>query len=486
MIRPEDSRQNAVPHRLKTMSPLALLLLVLGACGGAAPPPIPHVDMQGLPQAVSAQLNHSLQQSAAAPIGSEQFAAVNGTLAMQLHVYGFLPQALVCYERALSASPDAFDWHYMRADVLARLGHAAQAQAGFADALARAPENLDARLRIAQLQLDAGDAAAALATLGKVSHEQYSAASTQFLLGRARQMSGDYKAASEHLRNALARRGAFGAGHYALASVYRALGEDALAREQLSEFERARNVKLLLDPRMRAQLSAMVASDRRDVLEATSHAGKGEIDKAIAAYLRAAATDPDNANTHASLVGLYALAGDVAKAEEHFQRATELTRALPRAYANMGLAFARSGQREAAAQRYRDAVQLEPHDPQLSASYARVLEQAGQSEAAIAEHHRMLSNEPAAGTARLALIRLHGEMGHDDQVQTLLAQARALADASTVPALRQAATQARAAGDVAAAVALLEEAGAMASARGEHANVAAVNSELLRIQAGQQ
>ncbi len=470
-------------HRiLKTLS----LLLLLSACAGPAPPPIPHVDMQGLPDAVSSQLNASLQQSAAARAGSEQFAAVNGTLAMQLHVYGFLPQALVCYERALSARPETFDWHYLRADVLARLGHAQQAQAAFNDALVRAPDNLDAHLRIADLRLNAGDAAGALVTLGNVGHEQYPQATTQFLLGRARHMLGDHTVARDHLSNALSQRGSFGAGHYALANVYRALGEDALARAQLSKFESVRNVKLLLDPRMRAQLSAMVASDRRDVLEATTHASKGEIQKAIAAYLRASATDPDNANTHASLVGLYALAGEVERAQEHFQRASELTHALPRAYANMGLAYARSGQTEAAVERYRQAVQLEPHDPQLSATYANTLERSGALEAAIAEHQRMLTNEPAAGPTRVALIRLQGARGRHSQVQVLLAQSRALADAWTVPALRQGATQALASGDVTAAVSLLEEAAALAGARGEHANLAGANAELLRIQAGQQ
>src|SRR5438067_1217542 len=93
------------------------------------------------------------QREAAAHLTDAQAA---GSLGRVLQAWEQWEAARQAYARAQALAPDAFEWRYLDAIVLQRLARPAEAAAELKAALARTPDYLPARLKLAEALLDAG------------------------------------------------------------------------------------------------------------------------------------------------------------------------------------------------------------------------------------------------------------------------------------------------------------------------------------------
>ena len=128
--------------------------------------------------------------------------------------------------------------------------------------------------------------------------------------------------------------------------------------------------------------------------------------RAIAAFSRAAQTDPKSALIHESLGTIYADRGNFRKAVEHIDRAVSLTgdSVAPACLRRMAKKQHWSGQPELAAATYRELLQLENSDvPRYQPKLIQAMIDAGMANSALAEIERYLKTDQD----KLQLAELH-------------------------------------------------------------------------------
>jgi Flp pilus assembly protein TadD len=121
---------------------------------------------------------------------------------------------------------------YLEAVVLQRLARPADAAARLEAAVALKPDDLPARLKLAEATLDAGDLDRSEALFARLTSSDCAPA-VQLGLGRIAGARGRHAQAIEHLNRAIALFPEFGAAHYALALAYRAAGRREEAQAAL-------------------------------------------------------------------------------------------------------------------------------------------------------------------------------------------------------------------------------------------------------------
>ena len=129
-------------------------------------------------------------------------------------------------------APRRRDWPYLDAVVLQRLARPAEAVTRLRAALAIAPGDLPARLRLAETLLDAGELDASEQAFAALTEPAVEPA-VQFGLGRIAAQRGQPSAAIPHLERAIKLFPEFGAAHYALARAYRAIGRTEDAQHEI-------------------------------------------------------------------------------------------------------------------------------------------------------------------------------------------------------------------------------------------------------------
>jgi predicted Zn-dependent protease len=215
---------------------LPLLLALVAGCAEREPlPPLPDVAFDDVSGPVAEQLEESLAAARAA----DADATANGRLGMVLQAYLRLPAAEVAYRRARRLDPGVFQWCYLHGVVLQALGSSAEAIATLSDALELRPGYVPAELRLAALQVEAGQPESARALYAAILERWPDSAPANLGLGRLLLGEGDAEAALEPLMKAARAAPDAGAVHYALAQAYAALGDADSAATHTARFEAA-------------------------------------------------------------------------------------------------------------------------------------------------------------------------------------------------------------------------------------------------------
>ena len=161
-----------------------------------------------------------------------------GTLARTLHAWDQWGAAHDAYLRAQALAPRAVEWPYLDGVALQRLARPVEAAARFDDVLRRTPDNLPARVRLAEALLDSGNLDRAEQLYDALRREPAAAPVAEWGLGRIAAARDRPELAVTHLERAVALFPEYGAAHYALALSYRALGRREAAERALELHQR--------------------------------------------------------------------------------------------------------------------------------------------------------------------------------------------------------------------------------------------------------
>jgi len=203
---------------------------------------------------------------------------------------------------------------------------------------------------------------------------QLDSAESHYNRGVELDRQGNYKAAIEEYRKAVALKSALAEGHYNLAVDLDHEGNYAAG---MAEYRNAIAVKPDLAD---AHYNLGVDLDRQDDYEA-----------AISEYRKEVAVNAGDADAHYNLgVDLFRK-DELETAIAEFRRALALKTNWPEAHIFLGGILFRRGDDEAAIVEFREALAAKPNSPQIHYNLAVVLSHKGDREAAITEYRRALA-----------------------------------------------------------------------------------------------
>jgi tetratricopeptide (TPR) repeat protein len=179
-----------------------------------------------------AMLEHLLERF---PDDAEGWSALGAAL----HQADQLPAALIAFTRAARAAPSPAT-QLRRGAVLQSLGRPADAAEAFRAALALAPDNVDAALKLGLCLRQAGDLAGAGAALERAVALDPARAPSWFALGLARQDGRDFAGAVAAYRRALALRPELAEAAVNLGIALQQSGDLAAAKAAYAEALRLR------------------------------------------------------------------------------------------------------------------------------------------------------------------------------------------------------------------------------------------------------
>jgi len=383
----------------------------------AAPPapwdqrllPVPESDLSGAEPAIRQAITDARSAIAdllASPDSDpKRLAQAYGRLGALLVLREVETPANAAFHNAQTLEPDAFRWPYYAGYLAMMTGNNDRALELFEAARALDPDYPTLYLRLGKVHLDRSELAEAKADLERVMDVPGLAPAAHLYLGQIANLERRYPDAVAHLTKTLELDPDATEAQWPLAQAYRALGEDAKAREHMALVEpRTPPAKdpLLEQLRGAAQQSvpaferAIYAVDKRDYQTAA---------KEFAAGLEVA---PDNLPARVSYARVLYLAGEQGKAESELDRVLAADPNQTLALFLKGVLLQQQGDGTGAADYYRRALAIEPDHPGVLYYLANLDFTSGRYAEAAAGYRRALKAEDAPPPARLlALVAGH-------------------------------------------------------------------------------
>jgi tetratricopeptide (TPR) repeat protein len=385
---------------------------------GDTPPQLPALPIDSYPSAMRAAVVEA-QRSARADRTNADAA---GGLGRVLHAWEQWEPAHASYSRAAALAPSVFDWPYLDACVLQRLGRQQEAAMRFRQALAIAPTYLPARVKLAEtlLEIDRSDEARDL--FEALIREPAAEPVARFGLGRVADQEGRHQEAVAFFERALALYPEWGAAHYALALSLRALGRTDEARREIELHNQYGARWPGLEDRLLAGVSASREDPMSQLRRAEALANAGDMSGAAAANEAVLARDPSLALAHERLVSQYGRLGQWDKAEEHYRAALRIGFNLADVEYDYGVLLAMQSRWDEAASAYRRACAINPLHGQAHNNLGRILERTSGFSAALEEYRRAVDSQPAFRLARFNLGRALIALGRPADAVTELAK----------------------------------------------------------------
>ena len=385
----------------------AFLLVILAAVYPAQSkqsslPSLPSVALETFPPVAREAVSRLSREASARPTDG----GAAGALGRILHAWEQFESAHQAYERAAALAPADFEWSYLDAIVLQRLARFDAAADALRRALTIRADYLPARLRLAEVLLDAGDLQQSeplFAPLTKIAATEPAAETG---LGRISASRGQYEDAIRHLERAVALFPELGAAHYALARAYRAAGRTADAERAAAAHARYGARWPRLDDPVLAAVSSLREDARASLLRGVTLAESGDVKGAIEAHAAALAKDPSLTQAHANLVGLYGRLREWQKAEEHYRTAAGRGWDDAEFYYDYGIVLVMQEKWEAAAQAYRKALTANPLHVEARNNLGQILERGRDFAGAAAEYRQAVEGRPTFRLARFNLGRM--------------------------------------------------------------------------------
>jgi tetratricopeptide (TPR) repeat protein len=364
-------------------------------------PALPALTLDAYPPAARAALAEVDRAAHARP----RDAAAVGALARTLHAWEQWEAAHAAYGRARALAPDAFDWWYLDAVVLQRMARPADAVPLLTQALARSPDSLPTRLRLAESLFDAGDLAASRALYDALVREPAAEPVAELGLGRIAAMEGRHDAAITHLERAVTLFPMLGAAHYALARSYRAVGRvDAATASLAKHREFGARWPAVPDPAL-AAIAALRVDPRTEAQRGLALADRGDVAGAIVATEAALARDPSLVQARANLISLYGRAKQWTNAEAAYRAVVASGLHLDEAHYNYGVLLTMQDRWSEAADAFRAALRVNPRHATAHNNLGQALEREQRFDAAEREYRDALAAQPTLRLARFNLAR---------------------------------------------------------------------------------
>lgn len=441
-------------------------------------PELPQVDLAGL----RPETRKQVEQAYAAARKRPSDADAVGKLGMLLDLYHRSDDAALCYQRAHSIQPTAFNWLYYWGSLLLKERKAEQALPVLTAALELQPGYLPARLKLGETLLEAAKVEEANQIYEGILKDHPDAAEAFYGLGRVHAARGEQGAAAENYQKACELFPTYGAAHYGLAVAYRKLGRIAEAKEQADIHERYPYIVPPVPDPLRDELRSLDMSAENLLERGVQLEQVGRVDDAIAETEKALELDPALVKARVNLLILYARTGNAQKAEEQYKAVLASNPdEFPDAYYNYGVLLVNEGRFEEAEKAFRKTLAIAPTNDAAHNNLGYLLEREGKLTEAAAEYRKAIEIRPTSREAHFKLGRiLVSQKQYQEGIEQLL-QTLTPADENT-PAYLYAlgATYGRA-GDSVEAVRYMEEAKEQAVARGQTALVLEIERDLAQV-----
>ncbi len=321
-------------------------------------------------------------------------AAAVGKLGMMFHVYGRYELADTCYLRARGLDPRSFRWPYYLAIVETALGKHDRALAHVRDALKIDEGYAPARIRLAQLLLDSGDAEQSAKIYRSVIAQNKHLATAHLGLGQVLAAQSDWPAAIGSYGRACEIAPNYAAAHYGLGMAYRNAGDMAKARQHLQRYQALKELKQPSEDALMDEVTSLYSGGLTRFAQASALFQKGKAHEAIQEFEAALEVNPRLVMAHINLIALYGQLNQPEKAEQHFHAAVELDPGWVESYYNWGFCLLQEGRKTEAAGLFQKALEVNPNYPEAHIQLGLTLDELGQCADAAAHYRRALDVNP--------------------------------------------------------------------------------------------
>jgi tetratricopeptide (TPR) repeat protein len=416
--------------------------------------PPPAVELRRADPDVAALVRSRLAEVERSP----RDAGARGRLGQALDANSMLRAAATAYEQATALDPDEARWPYHLARIHAQLGdvtgaldamdesvrrtsrygpahwHRGQwwldlgrpdeAESAFRAALAVSPASLAARVGIARVHLQRGDATRAVAALEELVRDEPDEAYFRQLYASALRRSGDESRARREVALAANPEEPRWADTWRdeveqscvgyAADLRRAIGLAAARRwdEALPLFQRLRT------------------RHQRDITLLTNlgaaYSDAGRVDDAIATLKAALELQPDHFGAHLNLSTAYHRKGDLASALHHAEKAVAANATLADARIRRGLVLVGVGRKSDALADFEAAQRSDPASPVGYMCAGSVYTDLKRWGAAVADFEAAIDRDPGYAPAWFGLAVAEGEAGDVAAGRAALQQAEQL------------------------------------------------------------
>jgi tetratricopeptide (TPR) repeat protein len=362
---------------------------------------VPHPDLASLEPAVAAQIGALRGELERAETGADPRAAARayGELGRAYHAYELFDAAAACYRRAAALDPADARWSYLGAVVAQRRGRLDESASLLRSTLERQPRSAPALLRLGNVELDSGRAAAARQCFESALADRDGQAAALYGLGRVAAAESDWPAARDFFQRVLEAQPAATIVQYALGQTYRELGDEQEARRRLA-LAGPQPVRFHDDEV--ASVEALATGAGAHLLAGGRALARGDHQTAIAEHRLAARVDPSSAEAALGLAFSCLRAGDhAAEAKAALGDAVRL--APDRAYVRYaaGSSLAALGELDEAERNLERALELDPTYLEARLELGRVLLERGRDADALRELTAALEVDPARVEAQL-------------------------------------------------------------------------------------
>lgn len=416
----------------------ALLALLLAPCLASADAlselpagwqqrlqPVPDSDISGVERVgqdsirrTRARLQGLLLQGE--PVDSIQLAEGYGSLAALYQLFDIDAAATPCWDNAIRLQPDEFRWHYYAGYLALTGGRSAQALQHFERARALDPDYPALQLRFGQLWLETNRLEQARPALSRAAATPGLRAAALYYLGQLALLQRDYATARDRLREALDLDPQASGVHYPLAQAYRRLGEEALAREHLAQFER--RDPAAEDPLI-GELNQVLQTSRGEFGQGMKAIRQRDYAGAVEHFRAGLEVDPDNLAARVSYARVLYLDGQRETAEQELNSVLERDPQQPLAQLLLGVLAQARGEAQPAAARYRKLLELDPRHDGGHFFLANLLFTEGRFAQAAEHYGAALAANPDIPPARLLeLVAWHHAGRPDAEVTAQLEQ----------------------------------------------------------------
>jgi tetratricopeptide (TPR) repeat protein len=461
------------------MPVVLLLVLALAPSADAHPQParadsLPLLEMGNFLPAIRQQLQQAYAAAQAHPTDPE----ASGTLGMILDAYEQYDAAVICYRRAQHLDSRSFRWLFYLGWVQAAQGRHEQAAITLGNALRIQPGYVPAQLKLAESLFAIGRWEESRAIYQAVSTAHPESAEAHYGLGRVSAARGDVAAATTSYLKSVELFPEYGAAHYALALVYRKLGDEARYQPQFRLYEQNRTSVPPLDDPLRSAVTRLNMGSVAHIRRGADLERAGKIAEAIAEQQEALRVDPKAVQAHINLISLYGRLEQYEPAAEHYRAGIDLDRNQADLHYNYGVLLLKQRKPEDAETAFRAALEINPYYAEAHTNLGSLYEQQGRLDDAFQQFEEAVENRPNYRVAHFHMGRIRAnQRNYGEAIQHFLKTLTPEDENTPRYLYALAATYARA-GDIAEALKYARTARAQAAARGQAELLASIDKDL--------
>jgi tetratricopeptide (TPR) repeat protein len=349
--------------------------------------------------------------------------SVDGLAALSrlYHANGFYNEALLCYRELRQLEPGQARWPHLEASILSQFGQQDEALPREQAAVDLAPGYLPARLRLADEELKGNRVDDAEKSYEEVLRR--SADEPYALLGVAKCdiVRGDWAGARDTLRKAIAQHPDFVGALSTQVTVDEHLG-DLAGADALRLMIGKREFVDLADPWLDGLMDSCFDSYRLSVAAAVADFS-GDRAGAKQMLERAIVFSPKSSAFHRQLAVLYARDGDLKTADDHLERAVELSPTDNDAWLLLTQYLDLQHQAGSSEQALRSGLANCPDSSGLHLEYARRLAKGGRTDEAVAEFREAFRLNPSEVDSLVQLAGILISAGRPDEARAALEEA---------------------------------------------------------------